>query len=216
MLLVIKKEVCFDLFGKVIKLENASSKIVNNKFVFMKTDKIQFARHVKLSKILNLNVNDWSVIFRSTCKLTVNKQIREFQFKLLHDVIPLNVYLAKCKFVSTVNCCFCNTCPETCEHFFFNCNIVKNFYKEVCSFLDVLDEWSILKWENMLFGNYDGSLSMELDIILLYGKYHVYCCKYKSDKPNVLQFISFLKCQSAIEAYFAHDVDKYKIYFKKW
>ena len=180
----------------------------------MKTDKIQFARHVELSK--NLNVNDWSDIFRSTCKLPVNKQTREFLFKLLLDVIPFNVYLAKYKFVSTVNCCFCNTCPETCEHFFFNCKIVKNFYKEVCSFFGVLNEWSILKWENVLFGNYDGSLGMELSIILLYGKYSVYCCKYKSDKPNVLQFISFLKCQSTIEAYCAHDVEKYKIYFKKW
>ena len=66
-----ERSVCFDLFGKVIKLENASSKIVYNKFVFMKTDKIQFARHVELDKNLNLNVNDWSEIFMSTLGLTI-------------------------------------------------------------------------------------------------------------------------------------------------
>ena len=62
---------------------------------------------------------EWGLIFTHTHEPTVNRQIREFQYKLLHNVIPTNVFLAWCKLVDCDKCSLCNECEETYIHLFF-------------------------------------------------------------------------------------------------
>ena len=59
-----------------------------------------------------------------------SRQVREFHFKLLHNIIPLNV-LFKCKIIDSENCFVCKLVVETPVYFFFDCDITEQLYADV-------------------------------------------------------------------------------------
>ena len=96
------REVSFERLGKIHNISTFDSKTINNKFLSLKVRNVHFVQHNNNVTVLyintfvcgelNLPIEDWASIFTCPQKLTENKQIRDFQHKLLHYIILVISY----------------------------------------------------------------------------------------------------------------------------
>ena len=85
----------------------------------------------KWEKLLNCEITNWSkyfIILKKSCKYSY---LQNFQFKLLHRIIPTNSFLHKIKLKNTNLCTFCKIHDETIEHLFFDCPVTQSFLKSL-------------------------------------------------------------------------------------
>ena len=63
---------------------------------------------------------------------TIERHLREFQFKIIHNYLPVNSKLFKYKLIPSDRCSYCFVSSETVKHIFCNCfpNYKFIFYKK--------------------------------------------------------------------------------------
>ena len=67
--------------------------------------------------------------------ITKDTKLQNFQFKLLHIILPVNSFLYKCGLKETELCTFCMKTKENLLHLFWNRNLVQNCWFAVKLFL---------------------------------------------------------------------------------
>ena len=67
--------------------------------------------------------------------VTVETKIREFQYKILNDIIYNNDKLFRFKMIESPLCTFCQKQDESFEHLLFHCSITKNFWLAFSSWI---------------------------------------------------------------------------------
>jgi len=90
-----------------------------------------------LSPYCDNEYDEEDVVSMFTSKLIkeIEIKIREFNFKLLHGILPCNVNLKKWKIKASDICDVCNN-PQTIEHLLFECSYVKPIWSlvgEICN-----------------------------------------------------------------------------------
>ena len=78
---------------------------------------------------------DWKEIYSLPFTVTIETKIREFQYKILNNIIFTNQKLFKLKMIESPLCTFCKRETESLEHLFFNCYVTKFFWEAFCSWL---------------------------------------------------------------------------------
>ena len=74
------------------------------------------------NKFPNVNANDWKTIYLIYRKATRHAYARNFQYKILNNVLYLNKRLALFGLATTANCSFCGRFEETVDHLFAECS----------------------------------------------------------------------------------------------
>ena len=74
---------------------------------------------------------NWNTVCGNIYKTAIDTYSREFQFRIIHNYLNVNVKLYKWKLIETCLCSYCFTEPETIAHLFCDCFIVKNLYFKV-------------------------------------------------------------------------------------
>ena len=83
------------------------------------------------------NEQDLHVLaFTKTIKLEKEIKLKEFNFKLLHGILPCNRNLEKWKLKSNDQCDVCSL-PQTIEHLLYDCTYVKPLWKLIEKYLGV-------------------------------------------------------------------------------
>ena len=77
------------------------------------------------------NLNWGTQCFKSTGDM----QLRWFQARLLHRVLPTIIFLFACTIVDDPLCSFCSDEVETIQHIFWNCAVVRNFWDALSQLL---------------------------------------------------------------------------------
>ena len=113
---------------------------------------------------------------------TENRHIREFQYKILHGALYLNVQLKRYNLVLSSLCHFYNSCVESYEHFFFCSDIAQELSKDVLRFCNYSNLLQFITWKDVLRRDFQSRLDTDLNFVLLYIKYYLYIfkCKMKS------------------------------------
>ena len=88
--------------------------------------------HEKLLKTTNLN---WKEIYILPRKISIDSNLRMFQYKILNNILLLNKLLFKFKKVPSPLCSFCNSADETSLHSFYTCNVTKRLWNELQHFV---------------------------------------------------------------------------------
>lgn len=57
---------------------------------------------------LNMQIEDWNAIYSMPFIITRNSFLQNFQFKIVHRILPCNSFLLKCKLKETELCTFCS------------------------------------------------------------------------------------------------------------
>ena len=74
---------------------------------------------------------DWKLIYLLPQILTKNNSLKAFQYKVLNNVLYLNLKLSQFKVSTTSWCPYCNQHDETVKHVFRNCNEVISSWTEI-------------------------------------------------------------------------------------
>ena len=114
----------------------------------------------------------------------------------------MNRKLFKFKLVDSPCCTLCKTDEESPEHLLFFCKITEFFWKEVLSWLAILNneivDFSLVE---VLFGKFDIDEDLRvINHILLLAKFYIYrSIKLDNTKPSLEVFKAKLKATFNIE-----------------
>ena len=86
----------------------------------------------KLGYIDNI---DWKQVYLSIYKSSISVTTREFQFKLLHNYLPVNHNLLTWKLIDSNRCSLCFIEAETLEHLFCFCPTAITLFCEIKEWL---------------------------------------------------------------------------------
>ena len=144
---------------------------------------------------------NWGEIFCKPIITTKDKQLRWFQFRILHRLLPARRYLYLRHLTETPMCDFCSHEEETLLHLFWECPAVQSFWSDVSALIsrDIQVE---LNMPLILFGlDQNVQTDRKFDLIILMAKFHIFKSKLQKGKPNVNIFIHSLKQRAVIEKY---------------
>ena len=116
-----------------IDLSKVTSKLLYNKFKTKKQTPPPPQKKMK-SKYPQLAV-DWKKIYSLPFTVTVETKIREFQYKLLNDIVYTNDKLFRFKMIESPLCTFCQKEDESLEHLLFYCNVTENVWHAFSSWI---------------------------------------------------------------------------------
>ena len=151
---------------------------------------------------------EWKKIYSPPFTVTIDTKIREFQYKLLNNVVFTNDKLFRFKMIDS---------PSP-EHLFFHCNVTKTFW-------NLLSSWLIkqkiittsLALENVLFGVLNAIEDfLILNHLLLLAKFYIYRCKLDILHPSLNVFIAKIRANFQIEQNIASKNNKLDKHYKKW
>ena len=148
---------------------------------------------------------DWKKIFIKVFKTTSDIQLRWFQTRLIHRILPTQKFLYACQYVDSPFCNFCNGDQQSLLHLMFDCHHVQNFWNclqtkliEKCVNCQNLE----MTKELIIFGlQRDFVTDRVIDWIILLAKFYVYKCKIENMLPNFQSFMVYLKQKYNIEKY---------------
>ena len=134
-----------------IDLSKVPSKLLYNKFKTKKQTPPSAQSKMK-NKYPQLVV-EWKKIFSLPFTVTVETKLREFQYKILNNIVNTNDRLFCFKMIESPLCAFCNKEDESLEHSLFHCTTTKNVW---LAFSSCISEQNIsmetLTLINSLFG----------------------------------------------------------------
>lgn len=150
----------------------------------------------------------FEIVWKLLTSKFIDPFVRDFCWKIAHDILPLNSLLFKRKITNQINCVLCETLPETVMHLFVECPVVKPLF-------NVIDQWckrltatdrsvlthDFIKYHLLPIKLRDQDVFNTLVAIVSEFKYAVWMCRLlkKYDQKNItsnsliLFFISKLK-----------------------
>jgi hypothetical protein len=163
---------------------------------------------------------DWKTIFQLCYTTTSDIQLRWFQIRLLHRILPTEKYLFDCKIVDSPLCKICKQEPQYIVHFFWECEVVASFWKKLGETLKKkCMHCHSLNFNNKLviFGISDLiKTDSILNYIILLAKFYIYKCKLQKITPQVDPFLKMLKHKYCIEKYVSKINGNYHKFDQNW
>ena len=133
---------------------------------------------------------DWKRIYSNAFRCAIDTKTREFQYKILNRILPLNDFLFKIGKSNSPLCSFCQSSEENMSHFFFHCPLVANFWQSV---KHLLGGYELIEREVILgITDTDENVFLKNHLILL-GKQHIFRCKHNNSLPSAISFTKTLK-----------------------
>jgi len=152
----------------------------------------------------------------------INSKLRAFQYRCIHDIIYLNDRLVKMKLIEGDKCSFCNISKETPTHFFVDCSIAIDLWRNVQQYFDVFAEYgiAILREKDIMYGVFIEDFAQPkvklMNHLIIMCKKYLYNCRMLNSKPNFNQFLSNVIQTKNIEYQIAKKRHKLNIHCEKW
>ena len=171
----------------------------------------------KWTEEYQLNDDIWYNIFQIPYMTTRETRLQSLQYKLLHRIIPCNVWLKQIKIKATDECDYCQE-KDTIEHFFLECQSVKEFWNFLFNWWETVTntELDVIK-EELLFGFVQSSDYYKvLNYCVLLAKSYIHRQRlFHNNKLSLYQYQVELKQKIQIEKYICYSNNQVNK-FKKW
>ena len=172
---------------------------------------------------LNMSQNDFLSIFEKMYTLSKDKKLLIFKYRLLHrntitnrnlNLWDQNKPLAEQR---TDKCTFCNVFPETIEHLFYDCMIIRQIWHDLFTWIHQVANIRInFSRSEIILGIAPEELNIFNLIFVIVQKYiYTSRCKEKNPNINVIKFL--IKIQYEAEKFNAsQNARKLYNFNKKW
>ena len=147
---------------------------------------------------------DWKSAYCLAAKCTKSTKLINFQYRLLHRILPTNLFLAKIKIKQDPNCSFCHNYHENLIHLFWDCEIVSTFWENMTEKLKQCNLISINYQKNISI--YLGlrpdtsQFSLQLNFCFLLARHHIWSCRANNKTSLLTSFLVRLKSPFNIES----------------
>lgn len=168
----------------------------------------------KIAELLRIDVGnvEWRAVFTRPHKSTVETYMKCFQYKIIHNILPVNKKLHTWKLKKSPLCDLCGAEEETVVHLFAECRSCSTFW-------DDFNRWAIqhlnfskkLTPIDIIFGIDDVLINYCITI----AKYCIFKQKEKGE-INFHYFCNFLKSKCELEKRAASNSGKWPSFLRKW
>jgi len=149
-----------------------------------------------VDKFNAIDNSNWKNIFTIPIALKCDNQLKELQFKILHRIFPVNIFLFKIKKVDSPKCFFCEIYDETLEHLFAKCPVIKTFWLRLFtlwnafnnSVIEICDK-DIMLGVNLV----RPEENFAINLLMLYGKKFIVKCRMDKVDINVMVFMRYVQ-----------------------
>ena len=162
---------------------------------------------------IETDLHEFKLIVNRIYFATNYTKYRSFQYRILMRAIVTNKHLQRYSIKQSNVCTFCESKPETIEHLFWECTIVKKFWNEVRHHFNMQMHLNV---KNILFNIANSNPKVVENLILLIAKYHIYASKCFGTKPSIIAFINLIERTKQIEENIAKNNNKSYAHNKKW
>ena len=161
---------------------------------------------------------DWKKIYSLPFVVTVWTKIREFQYKLLNDIVFTNEKLFPFKMIDSPLSSFSKKDVESLEHLLFQCTLIEGFWKAFTSCLTNKNiSLEALTLENILFGVYnENEDNIILNHLIIMAKSYIYKSKLNRKNPSLKVFIAKTETVYQLERQIATKDNKLLKHYEKW
>ena len=199
-------------------LSNLKKRRSKNFYASLIKEKAKHSRgFVKLMSDFNLSEEETQKAFVLAKSVALEAFVQCFQFKILNDILFLNTRLAKIGRIQSDLCSFCQTSPETLEHFFYRCSFSTEFWTKFENFwLTVAGKEIKLDYVNIILGILDQRSNL-LNYFIILGKLYLWNCRKNKQVPLFLPFEDVVKSKYEIEKLIAsQSILNLKYFQAKW
>ena len=150
--------------------------------------------------------------------VTIETKIKEFQYKVLNNIVFTNEKMFQFKMTDSPLCSFCKREVESLEHLLYYCDMTKTLWEAFCSWLG---EFKInshpFTITEILFGvpNVEGDWII-LNHLILIAKYYIYTCKLKKVNPSLQVYKAKIRAVYQVEKKIATRRNKLTKHYGKW
>ena len=118
---------------------------------------------------------DWRHVLNFKLKKIKENQVKQFNFKLLHNVLPFKDNLFKWKITPDIVCKYCNE-PESSFHILLKCRQVTYFWKRIHRLvLNLFKKDISIDDQLIVIGiKTDNSEYMLINVLIIYAQYAIY------------------------------------------
>ena len=156
------------------------------------------------------NFEDFTKICKHIYKVTKNTKLRDFQYRFMHNIIPLNDRLFKWKLKTSPLCDLCNQRKQTVKHFFWECSIAQSIW---CKIKEIFigEELTYTEVANLRYN--DRAI---IGCIILITKQYMYRQKCMDLPITLPQLYAEIKLVENMEYFGAKRKDKIDQHVKRW
>ena len=173
------------------------------KYFIEKDEKENFVKGiVKWEQKLDTEL-DGSMLFNDIYRITNDTKLRNFQFKLLHHILPNNKLLQKLGIKNSALYNFCNQAEDSILHYMWGFPVAKRFWTSfniwISSDLD-LEVFELTPKETVLciFSD-ESSLQKIVPFLFVVAGNYIHCCNWTDTKPVLNIFKIKVKQKERIE-----------------
>jgi len=169
------------------------------------------------NRMFDIEQTEWTFLYSMPFLVTVYTKLREFQWKLNHNILYTNAMLfhMNSPLVASDNCTFCDNACETLVHLFCECEAVECIWRAIYNlwgqYLKCPRKFSA---KQIILG--DKHFSNLLNHIILMTKMSIYVCKLKKELPSLGKVIADVKYTKNIEHKISERKNSLPIYLNKW
>ena len=144
----------------------------------------------KRSEINTEGKHNWKDVCKVMYDSTIEPHLREFQFKILHNYLPLNDKLYKWKISECFRCYYCFISAKSAVHLLCHCSFTKNLYLEINQWLAMCNVNLPNCDDNIILYGISPSTKHNtlLDHIIMLFKLFVYNCRSNIKSLNFITF----------------------------
>ena len=171
-----------------------------------------------ISRFLGITEINWSEVYMTPRRVTIESCLRIFQYNLLNNCVYLNNRISKFDPTISPLCSLCNEVPEEMLHFFCLCSKTQELWNNLRKLLQryiqlpeltpavaIIGSWNMEDVNNILCNH----------IILLFKKF-LYANKGSPARLNSVSLKHYIKTVEGIEQKIAYKKDKLKLHLEKW
>ena len=170
----------------------------------------------QMEKTLNIENSQWKEIFLVS-KQVQDTKIRTFQYKILFNLIPCNLYLKRITKSDTDKCHKCGKLDDI-MHYFYECQEVQNFWNSFQKWWKraTKDDIKLTKTQ-VIVGVLDKYNNKDiLNACILMAKWHIYKGNLNQTQPFLYKFLCEMKYNLLIEKTIAIKNNRLIKYDQKW
>jgi len=142
-------------------------------------------------------------VFSNISKITYDYKLQNFQYKLLHRILPTNTFLVKIGIKDSDLRSFCKIATDSIMHYIWQFPKVEEFWQQVGRWSEEIFEIHLqLNIENTLFNTNTDEFPYEIiNFVLLFAKHFIHCCKWSNHLPTTELLKAKLKSREKVEKY---------------
>ena len=158
----------------------------------------------------------WKKVNVLPFRITKDTRLRLLQYKLIHRILPTNIFLAKIKLVDSPMCSFCESEDETYSHLFYSCPYVSKLIQDISKWISDNTIYNFNFCEATFLLGLPGGHNNVINLLMLLCKQYVYFCRLKKKNVSVVALKAHISFYYSIEKYMYKSNGKLQAFADRW